>query len=136
MKNAFDKMISSISGAIASKVSFEPEKVAKRFKYNILRNISEGDVKIVVANQGKVFDGLIIANNQKTGEKVMILIRQDHELPFTVILNSSIDNDLKDYVDAVNNNVSVVNGNDISESLKNKSLKKSLLVSKIKDILM
>ena len=130
MKGPFDKLVSSMTAAVAKKISFDPVKVVKKFKYTLIREIHEGDVSLAVGTGGKVFNGIILANNKVTGEKVMIFVRKGGESPYSMLLNSSKENDLQDFVDGINEDVVSINGEDVSKSLKNKSLKTLFLANK------
>jgi len=135
MKGPFDKLVSSMTAAVAKKISFDPVKVVKKFKYTLTREINEGDISLAVGTGGRVFNGIILANNKATGEKVMIFIRKGGESPYNMLLNSSKENDLQDFVDGINENAASINGEDVSQSLKNKSLKTLFLANKSVEVL-
>lgn len=135
MKSPFEKLLASMASAVAKRISFDPTKVVKNFKYTITKEIKEGNVSLTVGTGGKVFNGIILGNNSVTGEKVMILIREGNESPYTMMLTSSRDNNLDDYVNAANENVSTIHGEDFSHDFKNKSLKTSFLARKAVEVL-
>lgn len=132
--NMFDKLEQKIAEGIAARVKVNIPKLMKRFGYKTLKEIKEDDIHICSGNGGKVFDTIVVGNNKASGEKVLILVKSEEGASFKLILDTK-EKDMDKYVEAVNNDIKNVKGEDISKYLKNKSYKITFLISKMKEVL-